>query len=373
MKRLNYAIRGLILCFGMLMVLCTVTESDAAGFFSINVSAKDKTTVEISWKKQSVSGYEIYRAKRNKSGEYTYYQRIATISGKQKKYVDKTVRYKNWYSYKVKAYKQQGNRKIYKSEDFQEVYTGMGKPGFVPGDMHTYTTSHSIQFECQTYYGIDPTAFEIYRREKGTKKYKKIKTVKVKDGCCQFEYVDKKVTKGKTYFYKVRAYKKIKGKKLYGKYSKPEKITAINTEATYTVQNDTKENGKTKSIVVGLTSNEGNADTIFSFNPKSEYNYIDYCYWEDEYSDSTIVELVPVKYSYDNVNWNSFPDKGVKLSEYQTVYIMLEEKDGKEFDVFFSGVYASKIIWGVTYHNVSGQELSIDLIRSTARLGLGYS
>lgn len=67
MKRLNYAIRGLILCFGMLMVLCTVTESDAAEFFSINVSAKDKTTVEISWKKQSVSGYEIYRAKRNNS------------------------------------------------------------------------------------------------------------------------------------------------------------------------------------------------------------------------------------------------------------------------------------------------------------------
>lgn len=52
---------------------------------------KNKTTVEITWKKKSVSGYEIYRAKRNKSGEYTYYQKIATVSGNEKKYTDKTV------------------------------------------------------------------------------------------------------------------------------------------------------------------------------------------------------------------------------------------------------------------------------------------
>lgn len=220
-------------------------------------------------------------------------------------------------------------------------------------------------------YGIAPTAFEIYRKDGSSKKYNKIKTVKVKNGCYKLEYVDRKVTKGETYSYKVRAYKKIKGKKIYGKYSRPERATAINTDANYAVQNYTKENGKTKSIVIGLTSNEGNADTIFTFN--KEYSNISYSYWENEYSDNEQVDLVPVKYSYDNVNWSSFTDKGVKLLENQTIYIMLEEKEGKEFNYFCSGVYSSQINWELTYHNVSGQNLSIDLIRSTAWLGLGNS
>ncbi len=369
MKRLNW-IRGLVLCLGILMMLCVMKESQAARYFSINAFAKDKTTVEINWKKQSVSGYEIYRAKRNKSGEYTYYQKIATISGKKKKYIDKTARYKSWYSYKVKAYKKQGNKKKYKSEESREVYTGVGTPNLISGYGHVCTTASSIKIEVETY-GIAPTAFEIYRKDEAAKKYKKIKTVKVKSGCYRFEYVDKKVTKGKNYSYKVRAYKKIKGKKIYGKYSRPEKATAINTDATYAVENFTKENGKTKSIVVGLTSNEGNADTIFTFNP--EYSNISYSYWENENSDSEQVDLVPVKYSFDNENWNPFPDKGVKLSEHQTIYIMLEEKDGKEFDFFSSGIYSSRIYWELTYHNVSGEQLSIDLIRSTAFLGFGNS
>lgn len=212
MKKLNGMIRELILCFGLLMILCVTTESQAAKYLNVNVSEKNKTTVEITWKKKSVSGYEIYRAKRNKSGEYTYYQKIATVSGNEKKYTDKTAGYKNWYSYKVKAYKKQGNRKVYKYEGDTVIYTGMGTPSVVCAGGHLYTTSKLIQLEIQTY-GFAPNAYEIYRKDGLSKKYKKIKTIKVKgDRGYWFRYVDKKVTKGKTYSYKVRAYKIIKGK-----------------------------------------------------------------------------------------------------------------------------------------------------------------
>lgn len=135
------------------------------------------------------------------------------------------------------------------------------------------------------------------------------------------------------------------------------------------MQNCTKENGKTKSIVVGLTSKEGNADTIFTFDPESKYSDITY-YWKNGDGESQ-VDLVPVKYSSDNVNWSSFPKEGVRLSEHQTIYIMLEAQDGKEFDFFSSNIYISDILWYVTYHNMPGEELSIDLIKSTAWLYFG--
>lgn len=220
----------------------------------------------------------------------------------------------------------------------------MGTPSVVCAGGHLYTTSKLIRLEIQTY-GFAPNAYEIYRKDGLSKKYKKIKTIKVKgDRGYWFRYVDKKVTKGKTYSYKVRAYKIIKGKKLYSKYSYPKKITAINTRATYKVQNCTKENGKTKSIVVGLTSKEGNADTIFTFDPESKYSDITY-YWENGDGESQ-VDLVPVKYSFDNVNWSSFPKEGVRLSEHQTIYIMLEAQDGKEFD-FFLVIYICLTFYGM--------------------------
>mgnify|MGYP000629946152 CR=1 FL=1 len=37
-------------------------------------------------------------------------------------------------------------------------------------------------------------------------------------------YVNKKLKKGKTYYYKVRAYKVVSGKKVYGKFSTIKKI-----------------------------------------------------------------------------------------------------------------------------------------------------
>ena len=67
------------------------------------------------------------------------------------------------------------------------------------------------------------TGYNVYRAAKKNGKYKLIKTVK-KAGT--LKYTDKKLKKGKKYFYKVRTYTRIDGKTYLGKWSKVKKIRA---------------------------------------------------------------------------------------------------------------------------------------------------
>lgn len=62
--------------------------------------------------------------------------------------------------------------------------------------------------------------YQVYRATKKNGKYKKVKTTTARS------WRNKKLTTGKTYYYKVRAYKKTDGKILYGKFSKKVKATA---------------------------------------------------------------------------------------------------------------------------------------------------
>ena len=61
------------------------------------------------------------------------------------------------------------------------------------------------------------SGYEIYRSASEDGKYSRIKTVT--KGSAK-TYTDKsKVSSGKTYYYKIRAYRKVDGKKVYGAYS----------------------------------------------------------------------------------------------------------------------------------------------------------
>ena len=67
------------------------------------------------------------------------------------------------------------------------------------------------------------TGYKVYRAAKKTGKYKLIKTVKKAK---TLKYTDRKLKKGKKYFYKVRTYTKIDGKIYLGKWSAAKKIRA---------------------------------------------------------------------------------------------------------------------------------------------------
>ena len=66
------------------------------------------------------------------------------------------------------------------------------------------------------------TGYEIYRAQGKNGKYKKIKTIKKS---ATVKFTDKKgLKKGKTYYYKVRAYKKVKGKTYYSDFSSAKSV-----------------------------------------------------------------------------------------------------------------------------------------------------
>lgn len=63
----------------------------------------------------------------------------------------------------------------------------------------------------------DATGYQIYRATKKNGKYKKIKTIKKRN---TVKYTNKRLKKGKRYYYKIRAYKKVSGKTYYSSFSK---------------------------------------------------------------------------------------------------------------------------------------------------------
>ena len=74
------------------------------------VTKKTTSTLTLSWKKQDgVSGYKIYRAT-SSNGKYTY---IGSTSSKVNTYTDKRLTRNKTYYYKIRAYKNLNNEKLY--------------------------------------------------------------------------------------------------------------------------------------------------------------------------------------------------------------------------------------------------------------------
>lgn len=67
--------------------------------------------------------------------------------------------------------------------------------------------------------------YEVYRSAKQKGKYKKVKTIKSGK---TLSWTNKKLKKNKIYYYKVRAYDKVKGKKKYSKFSAASSAMATN-------------------------------------------------------------------------------------------------------------------------------------------------
>ena len=62
----------------------------------------------------------------------------------------------------------------------------------------------------------DVTGYEVYYTAKKTGTYMKVATIKK---AATVKYTKKKLKSGETYYFKIRAYKIVDGKKIYGKFS----------------------------------------------------------------------------------------------------------------------------------------------------------
>ena len=168
-----------------------------------SVKNSSKKAAKITWKKDTtVTGYEVYVSDRVVDKEYmkttasklrirksasTDSKTLTIVSkGTKLKILKRNVKKENgYYWYKVAV--------EYQSEDIGETYVAY--EGYV-------TTKY-----------LDT----VYK----AKKYKKVKTIKKNKTT---SYTVKKLTKGKTYYARVRSYKIVSGNKFYGSYSKAKTV-----------------------------------------------------------------------------------------------------------------------------------------------------
>ncbi|MFQ9514891.1 MAG: Ig-like domain-containing protein [Eubacterium sp.] len=174
----------------------------------LTAAASGSSAVKLSWAYTSnISGYLIY--KKNSSGKY---KKIATAKGAATSYIDKNLAGGETHSYKVKAYTLVGKTK-YKSKKSSAVSVTL--PVAKTKIKSATSVNTGIKLKWKAVAGA--SGYRVYRSDSLNGTYKRIK--KIKSGL-KLKYTDKNVIKGRTYYYKIRAYKTINGKNVYGKYSK---------------------------------------------------------------------------------------------------------------------------------------------------------
>lgn len=169
---------------------------------------KNYTTVQLSWKKKSVTGYRIYR--KTDSGKYVS---IKMLKGSNiLSYTDTTVEPGHTYSYKIRSYKTVNGKNYYSK------YTSVKKAEIkmkVPTISNAAASKGQVVLEWKR--DNKATGYYLYRSETQKGGYKRVKTI---TGNKTLNWTDSSVSSGKTYYYKMRSYVKTSGGKKRSSYSK---------------------------------------------------------------------------------------------------------------------------------------------------------
>ncbi|MBQ8029334.1 MAG: leucine-rich repeat protein [Clostridia bacterium] len=171
-----------------------------------NVKAKVYTqTVKLSWKKVSnITGYEVF-SYNTKTEKYTSLGKTTKTS-----YTVKKLNPATEYQFAVKAYNKPGKKTYYgKVSSLVKVTTKLAIP-----TLKVTSTKKGVANVSWTNIAGE-TGYEVYGSSKKESGYKKIATTKAN----VIKATKNKLTSKKTYYFKVRAYKTVNGKKIYGSYS----------------------------------------------------------------------------------------------------------------------------------------------------------
>lgn len=193
---------------------CTVTinTTSAAVPMVISVDSTAYNKVKLNWVKASDgAGYEIYRS--NYSNKK--FKKIKTVTNQNTTgYTDKKVSCGKTYYYKIRNYKIVNGKKVYSG--YSKVYKVKAVPAATKISK-LKASKKKITVSWKKVAKAD--GYQIYRSTSPYSNGKKIATVGKKT-----TYTDKyskknKIKKGVTYYYKVRAYQIVNGKKVYGEFS----------------------------------------------------------------------------------------------------------------------------------------------------------
>ncbi len=191
-------------------------EEFAAAATAATVKASDYKTAKITWKAvANADGYEVYRSTSKNSG----FRKTASVT--KTSAADSSLKTGNTYYYKVRAYASINGKDVYsKYSAVRSVKTSLGKTGKLclkTGKAKVTVTYGKVK---------GANGYQIYRSTKKSGGFKCVKTIKSGN---TVKFVNKNLKKGQNYYYKVRAYRTVDGKKVYGAYSSVKKVRVYTT------------------------------------------------------------------------------------------------------------------------------------------------
>ena len=173
----------------------------------VKYASATATSIKIKWKKASSgTGYEV-RRKTSKNGKY---KTIATIrSLKTTSYTDKKLKTNKTYYYSVVAFKTVDGKRHY--GDASKYITAKTATATPKISYHKNTSTKKAKIKWSKVSGAK--GYELYISTKKGSGYKRVYSGSKR------EYTKSKLKKGKTYYFKVKAYNKVDGKKVYSSFS----------------------------------------------------------------------------------------------------------------------------------------------------------
>lgn len=171
---------------------------------SLKTVSSDYNKIKITWGTVSgASGYQIYRAE-SETGSYKKIKETTATT-----YTDSGLTTGKKYYYKVRAFRNQGTKKVYSS--FTSVMSTTPVPATPTNVKLVKKKTGTIQFTWNKVNGA--SGYEVYRTSSKDSPYKLTKTT------TSLHFINSGLSKKKTYYYKVRAYKIVGKKKIYSKFS----------------------------------------------------------------------------------------------------------------------------------------------------------
>jgi len=171
---------------------------------SVKAKVVSATGAKISWGKVAgVTGHQVRRST-SKNGTYKAVKSTAETS-----FTNTKLKAGQTYYYKVRAYKTVDGQKIYGKES--SIVSVTPKPLKVTGVKATKAASGQAKISWSKQANV--SGYQVVRATSENGTYYSVATTG------KLTCINKNLTAGKTYYYKVRAYKTVSGKRVYGAYS----------------------------------------------------------------------------------------------------------------------------------------------------------
>lgn len=169
-------------------------------------SSPSTSKIKVNWNKiKGVTGYQVYQYNSKKKK----YVKIKTTTSNN--YTVSKLKAGSTYKFKIRAYKKIGKTTYYGS--YSSVLTTATKPS-TPRISKISSKNKKTNIQWKKVSGINGYEILMSTSQKG--KYSRIKTIKSSK---TIKYTKSKLKKKKTYYFKVRAYKNVNGKKVCSSYS----------------------------------------------------------------------------------------------------------------------------------------------------------